>query len=316
MHQVELDADDRRVLKLYARRVGGTLVDIRPLNGGLSGSRVLHLSVESPGGHRATVVAKIDDLVRTQSERHRVETLVTGALGPGAFPALACVVESGAGATGGLFFSGRRIRRFTSRRAFPRSAWRCCCCHIDSGTPGSVIANAPLVQTTVEGIRTILSDKEPTEQQSAAISPEIEAQALQMRRAIQHCDLHVFNVLVSATNEPMIIDFARTSEGPASLDAVTLELSVLLHGAEHDVGGAWPTIEAARKWAELDSYIEDCPYSDFVHACREWAFASGAGSREVWACAYSYCIRQLRFETCPPELAMALVEGVSERLME
>jgi hypothetical protein len=72
----------------------------------------------------------------------------------------------------------------------------------------------------------------------------------------------------------------------------------------------WPSVEQARQWGALDVYLEGCPVAEFVRECRAWAGRAGAGQREVAAAAYSYLIRQLKYEDTDKDLSLALLEGV------
>jgi hypothetical protein len=74
----------------------------------------------------------------------------------------------------------------------------------------------------------------------------------------------------------------------------------------------WPTEAQAATWGELDSYVYGCPAEAFVRECRAWAERSGAGPREVAATAYSYLLRQLKYDGTDKVLALALLSGVRE----
>jgi Ser/Thr protein kinase RdoA (MazF antagonist) len=47
--------------------------------------------------------------------------------------------------------------------------------------------------------------------------------------ACVHGDLHGSTALVSASGSAVVVDYGDVAEGPASLDPVTLELSLILH---------------------------------------------------------------------------------------
>ena len=53
-----------------------------------------------------------------------------------------------------------------------------------------------------------------------------------------------------------------------------------------------------------------CPAAKFVAGCREWALEVAAGQREVAASAYSYLVRQLKYDDTDKGLAMELLEAV------
>ena len=58
---------------------------------------------------------------------------------------------------------------------------------------------------------------------------EVERRQVQTRWCCVHGDLHGANVLARKDGECVIIDFGDVGDGPASLDPITLELSLLFH---------------------------------------------------------------------------------------
>jgi len=97
---------------------------------------------------------------------------------------------------------------------------------------------------------------------------------------------------------------------------VTLELSAIFHrdeGAQAARAG-WPSIEQARRWGELDPYLEGCPYPGAIRACRARAEDVAATREEIWATLVGSAIRQFWFDNTDKQLAAALVEAGSERL--
>ncbi|MBM3667226.1 MAG: hypothetical protein FJW90_07055 [Actinobacteria bacterium] len=97
---------------------------------------------------------------------------------------------------------------------------------------------------------------------------------------------------------------------------MTLELSAIFHrdeGAQAARAG-WPSIEQARRWGELDPYLEGCPYPGAIRACRARAEDVAATREEIWATLVGSAIRQFWFDNTDKQLAAALVEAGSERL--
>ena len=119
---------------------------------------------------------------------------------------------------------------------------------------------------------------------------DFEASQIQTRWACIHGDLHGSNVLISTNGlSAVLIDYGDVRDGPASLDPVTLELSLLFH--PQGLGtGEWPSLERARQWGSIGDYLEGCPAAEFIYECREWAGRVAAGNREIAASAYSYLI--------------------------
>jgi hypothetical protein len=125
-----------------------------------------------------------------------------------------------------------------------------------------------------------------------------------------HGDLHGSNVLVSDEGSVTVIDYGDVGDGPASLDAVTLELSVLFHPQSPLGSSGWPSTEQARQWGNIDEYVLGCPAVRFVSECRRWASRVAAGNREISASGYAYLIRQLKYTDTRKELIFALFDGV------
>lgn len=165
--------------------------------------------------------------------------------------------------------------------------------------------------------RGVVTDEELSE--FAATAPAIdhlEGAEVEVSRGIQHRDLHGLNVLVSDSNDPLLIDYDNFAVANAALDPVTLELSAVFHrdaGAQR-ARGRWPAPDQARAWRELDRYLEDCPYPEAIRACREWAEAAAASPAEVDATLLSVALRQFWFENTDKELAAALMEAGETRL--
>jgi hypothetical protein len=138
---------------------------------------------------------------------------------------------------------------------------------------------------------------------------EFETRPAQTLWCVVHGDLHGENALVAADGAPVLIDYGDCDPGPRSLDPVSLEFSLLFHPKSPLVNGAWPNDEQARRWFDLDAYLQDCPVPVFVRATRVWASAAAAGQRELAATTYAYLVRQLRFSTTNGNRAVALLEG-------
>ena len=97
--------------------------------------------------------------------------------------------------------------------------------------------------------------------------------------------------------------------GQPAVNPVMLELSLLFHPQRLDMGG-WPSIEQARQWGSLEAYLDGCPAAEFIRECRGWAARVSAGNREIAASAYSYLVRQLKYDDTNKDLALALLQGV------
>ena len=160
--------------------------------------------------------------------------------------------------------------------------------------------------------RSIYSDAELAE--AVAPVPKIDHLndvEVQISRGIQHRDLHGLNVLVSDSNEPLLIDYDNYAPANCALDPITLELSTIFHRDEgaQAARGDWPSAEQARAWFDLDAYLEGCPYPEAIRACRAWAEEAAASPGEIAATLVSASIRQFWFDNTDKELAGAMVEA-------
>jgi len=87
----------------------------------------------------------------------------------------------------------------------------------------------------------------------------IEKRAVTIRWCTQHGDFHPGNVLVGRDYTPTLIDFGRVGRAPASLDPLTLELSLLFHPDFRTFLGNWPTKDSLEHWSNVKQYVADCP---------------------------------------------------------
>ena len=139
----------------------------------------------------------------------------------------------------------------------------------------------------------------------------VEGIEIEVSRGIQHRDLHGLNVLVSDSNEPLLIDYDNYAPANCALDPITLELSAIFHRDEgaQAARGDWPSAERAARWTDLDAYLEGCPYPEAIRACRAWAEDAAASPEEVLATLVGSAIRQFWFDNTDKDLAASLVEA-------
>jgi hypothetical protein len=122
-------------------------------------------------------------------------------------------------------------------------------------------------------------------------------------------------VLVREDGTPLLIDYGEVGRGPACLDPLVLELSLLFHPGFKDVRGVWPTATQAQTWTNLDVYLSGCPITPFVKACREWAFAVEPLDKGVYATAYAFAVRQLKFDGTDHDLAISIASAAQVALI-
>ena len=310
---VDLSIQDDRLIRIFSRRYGGARVVISLL-GGLSGAKVLRLRVTNAlGAPVHDAVAKIGSIEEVVDEGKRFDNDVAR-LQPRATPRKLITLEAGAKTSAGVFYglaAGFDQTAFQAAIADLNSA-RAVILSVESGTRqwGEGVNQS---RRTVQEIRRRLLNDERLqsvlEQHELGWVEDFEKAPIQTRWCCVHGDMHGENVLVSANGSAVIIDYGDVGDATASLDPITLELSLLFHPKSPLRGGAWPTHDQAASWGSLDKYLQECPAKHFVSECRAWAGRAAAGDREVAATAYAYLMRQLKYEDTDKALTLALLAG-------
>lgn len=302
-----------RILRIYARRLGAHVIRLSPLAGGLSGSQVVRVRLERAGVVIASVVAKLDAIPRIEAEHRKVEEFVAPRLAPGSFPSAVTPIRAGAGSQGGLFYrfagahdrslfdalESTEVTMIVGRLRTALEPWH------ESG----LVERVPLSE-----LRADLVDLGDVRDGLRPAELADESMTLSVRRSAIHGDLHVFNVLLSAADAPLMIDFGLVHDGSTAIDPITLELCPIFHPDAQAGARGWPSVDQAANWDDLDVYLENCPFPDFVRACRDWAFGVAAGDLQVFAAVYACALRQLKFPDTPHDLAAALVSCAVRRL--
>ena len=311
---IKLSLAEDRLIRIFAKKFRGVRCVVSGLGGGLSGTRVIRLRVtDSQGVQVHDAVAKLSTPADVQQEGDCYDNHVTR-LAPAATPRKLATLEFGAHKLAGVFFgltgsfdesafdvarnepkrSGEVIRKLEAAMA----QW---------------IEGVPETRRSIGKIRQrILSDGALDKVRNISDLDwieEFENHEIQARWGCSHGDFHGCNVRVSST-EVTLIDYGDVGDGPASLDPVTLELSLLFHPDAPGKAGVWPSAEQGNAWGNLEVYLDSCPYAEFVQECRAWALRSAAGKREVAASAYSYLVRQLKYDDTDKDRAVALLDGV------
>jgi hypothetical protein len=310
----ELSSSERRAIQIFARRTGASSAKVSPLSGGLSGVRTVVVDATDFSGMRtAHVVGKLTAVENIPSAVAGYDNAMPY-LPAGLGAALAGAVTAGAGDVGGVFFRLADDYR--------RTYFECLVSAPDDAAAAvrrlherfaDQYERAPVERRSVDVIRkSVVSDEEL----STAVAPvpeiaDIESVKLDVSRGIQHRDLHGLNVLVSDSNEPLLIDYDNFAPANCALDPVTLELSAVFHRDDRAQRArqGWPAVKHAREWFDLDAYVKDCPYPDAIRACRAWAQDAAASPQELAATLLSVAVRQFWFENTDKELAAAMIQA-------
>jgi CheY-like chemotaxis protein len=317
---LDLTGHERRVLKLFCRKVGGSVLRASRVRGGLSSSTVFKVSAEAlDGSLKAKAYAKVGHWSNLSDELNRYNSHVSPILLPGDFATLYQSVDAGAGPFGGIFYQHAHIETinlYDLIQDFPSDV-------------ESVVAELEGIEKrwTTSGSdsdmgvadleRECLGDEADKirELARALCTSDFSNNRFACRKSVQHFDLHGMNVLVhqsAHSSRPILIDFGQVCVGPACYDPIALELSLLFHPDASRLRGEWPTVDQVRRWTELPAYLEGCPIREFVIQCRRWTIAAKRGNREALACVYVYALRQLRFRDTNHEVAKALVVSAAK----
>lgn len=314
---INLSTDQKRVLRIFTRKRGGSVCEVFPLAGGLSSARVLRIKVrDDQGASRIVAAAKLDEIASVDGEVSKFDADVIR-LPPGAFPAKVDVVRAGARTFGGVFYrllDGFDASLFSVIANEPLAAKEIVNTLKERTAPWRT--GAPTARRKVSTIRRrILDDKSASaikKRFDLSWASALESKMILTRECCVHADLHGGNVLFDTGRAPVLIDFASVGLGPASLDPITLELCSKFHPDSPLLGDAWPSEDQAKTWANRAAFAGAAPASDFVAACRDWAHEVAAGDREVYATAYAYLLRQLKYDGPNTDLALTMLTAVRD----
>ena len=305
-----------RLIRIFCKKFDGVRCSITKIGGGLSGSKVFRLILTNSGGALIhDVICKISDLATIQDEGKRYNLFIAR-LNPDATPRKLSVLEFGGGDMCGVFYG--------LAEGFNRTAFDMINCADPSpntflaslkGILAKWTSNVEAPTKILEIRRAFISDTKFSDVRDLASIPWIdkfENYTIQSKQACSHGDLHGLNVLVSNEGIPILIDYGDVANGPASVDPITLELSLFFHPDGPLKNSIWPTGESAEMWGELDSYLIGCPCPEFVRSCRNWAAEVAVGDREVAAVAYAYLVRQLKYDNVDIDRVNSLLSGVKK----
>lgn len=313
-HGLELSPEYSRLLRIFSRGCNGTRCVVSRL-GGLSSAIVARLNVTDVNGAKVhDAVVKLGDIPSVQAEDRKYNTLVAR-LDAAATPRKLEMLHYGAKARAGVFYqlasadfteNGFGIAQQDAEAAdrLPTAL---------AGLVAPWSEGVPQSPRTIGDIRKRMLDDEDwtliVQSHQLDWAPDFESRAAQTTWCCVHGDLHGENVLATPDAVGVLIDYGDVGDGPKSLDAITLEFSLLFHPKSPFVNGRWPSEQQAAQWYSLDEYLKDCPCPRFVSSARKWATDAAAGDREIAATAYAYFIRQLKYDTTDGARALALLGG-------
>jgi CheY-like chemotaxis protein len=311
----ELSVEEERLILIFARRFAGRRCQIARINTGLSSAKVLRVNVrDSNGALVVCAVAKLAPIAAVRDEAARFERIV-GRLPSTSTPRKLLTQEHGAKAHGGIFYELAEgfdknvfeVLGESSSSQIPlllkdaTERWR-------RGVPES--------SRSIKDIRRLLLSDSALAEICAKINislvNDLEVRTVQSRWCSAHRDLHGINVLVHSSGICIFIDYGDVGEGPACLDPVTLEFSIFFHPNGPLKASAWPSVEQASKYFDLEAYLVGCPCPEFIRGCRIWSDEVSVGIRERAAVTYAYLIRQMSYEDTDKKRVLAFLDGVQQ----
>ena len=310
-----LSLSEDRLIRIFTKKFQGVRCAVSSLGRGLSGARIIRLRItDNQGVQVHNAVAKLAGLAEVRKEAHCYDHFMSR-LGPALTPRNLGTLEFGAHTLAGIFFG---LAEDFEESAFDvvrdaRERVSAVICNVEAAT-ARWVAEVPETRRSIREYRQrVVNDQtfeELREIYGLEWATDFEKRKIQTRWACVHGDLNGCNILASVDSEIVLIDYSEVGEGPASLDPVTLELSLLFHPDAAGAAGAWPNTDQARAWGDLDNYLVGCPFPEFICECRRWAFQVAAGKRDIAASAYSYLLRQLKYDDTNKELVAAFLDGV------
>jgi len=321
MDDPELTVPERKALQTMARRQRGRVAHITLATGGLSETRVFRVAVaDERGARQSTVMVKTGPREKIVNENSRYDQYVGSTLPAATFASKAGTVLAGAGRTAaiGYVVAEPAERLFDLLARDPGAAATAVMALRES--LGQLVQGAPTEPLTILQIRAELASDDEVNGLRDAFPDlpwdEVESKLAHPRRAIVHGDLHGANVMVLDGRTPVLIDYGRAGVASATLDPLTLELSLAFHPLAEGARAGWPTVEQASSWDAVDTYVDDVAVAPFVRQCRAWALEVRGGERDVLATAYAFVVRQFRYGTTDRTLARAMLEAIMRRLAE
>ncbi|MEW6160249.1 MAG: response regulator [Verrucomicrobiota bacterium] len=315
-----LKNEEKRLLRIFGRLYGGTNIRVSLLGGGLSSAQTLRLELQDENAVTISkAVAKLGTIPLLRDEEARYQKCIAPALSVGGFAHLIKFLRAGAANTGGIFygFAGDYQQSLLELlQANPAKA-------------ATVLAqlkqlevnwqsNCSVRSASIAEIRRALIGDEDFQNSAGRLTFDwrsLEQRQSRFKWCCQHRDLHGMNVLVRDGDTPLLIDYGEVEPAPACLDPLILELSLLFHPACKAIRGPWPTLAQATAWANLDDYLSGTPLAPFIRESRTWAFSVEPLDKSVYATAYAYSVRQLKYADTDHGLAISIAKATHDAIV-
>lgn len=318
---LKLSPNQSLIVKLFSRFVGGVNVIVRRLGGGLSDVSVFRITVEDHAGAPSShAVAKIGPISLLAGERERYESYVSPVMSPGDFASVIRFCNAGVGNIGGLFYSlasAHDETLFDVLQARPQEGPKIVQRLRTIEKPWQ--SKTTFETKTVKDIRRLFISDDQFDQVSVKLDfdwSRLESIQIVVPWCRQHYDLHGLNVLIRNQSDPLVIDYGEVDLGPSCVDPLILELSVLFHPSAESLRKDWPSVDQARVWDDLSSFSQGCAFASYLSECRKWSHEVATRDSAVFATAYSFAVRQLKYPESRHDLALAIASAACRRLMK
>lgn len=135
-------------------------------------------------------------------------------------------------------------------------------------------------------------------------------------RSIQHGDLHGANILCRPDGSDVcIIDFGDVGDFVATLDVVTLELSVFFHPSSSARDYVQPLKEMAVHWFD-DATLAASDFPPWLIELRRWARDAALSHLEYAVVVLAYSARQLKYDDTDHNFAEFVIGSAVEQLRD
>lgn len=312
--RTKLSIAEDRLIRIFTRKRGCSKCEVSVLKGGFSGTTVYRLKITDPHGEgQLNIVCKIGSIESIKLENNNYENHIQR-LHQKATPRKIAILEHGAKNICAIFYSladgyESNIFDYVTKNLEPASNL----IRSLEELTNPWISNSE-ARKTIKEVRERVLWQADFEKIRGEVKLEwieaFEKVEIQTKWSCVHGDMHGLNVLISATNTPLLIDYGDVGHGAACLDPITVELSLSFHPEGSFIGNTWPTDEQAISWGDLDKYLVGCPFPEFIRECRLWANRSAAGQREIAAMAYAYVLRQWKYPNVNKSRVIALLNGI------
>lgn len=307
-----LPIEHDRLIRVFSKNQGGSRAKVTKIGGGLSSAKVylVHVTNET-GAIVHSAIAKCGPMKDISEDAENYDSKINR-LRPEVTPRKLQHIEFSAMSNSGVFYGlatgyDRSFFKSVEEGVITSTIRQCV-----SGMLDRWHDTSSEQRISIKTIRQNLVSDETSEllkeRYGLDWANKFEDNKVQANIGCFHRDLHGENILIDiASNRATLIDYGDVSEGPITIDPITLECSFLFHPATTKYG--WPTKTDIENWENLNKYIENCPIAEDIRFCREWAKNIGTGSRELAACLYSYSLKQLKYTDTNKEIALNLLQA-------